>query len=72
MFSFKCLPEGQKMFKDNLIINSKIEKGKRIGNGQFGEVFKGNENYHNFYQIIFTIVLSCAASTIYSVFIREL
>ena len=44
------------MFKDNLIINSKIEKGKRIGNGQFGEVFKGNENYHNFYQIIFTIV----------------
>ena len=29
------------MFKDNLIVNQKLEKGKLIGKGQFGEVFKG-------------------------------
>ena len=31
-----------KMFRDKLISNEKIKKGKRIGNGQFGEVYKGN------------------------------
>ena len=31
-----------KMFHDKLITNEKIKKGKRIGNGQFGEVYKGN------------------------------
>ena len=30
------------MFHDKLITNEKIKKGKRIGNGQFGEVYKGN------------------------------
>ncbi len=30
-----------KLFDDKLIPNDKIKKGKRIGNGQFGEVFKG-------------------------------
>ena len=30
-----------KMFHDKLITNEKIKKGKRIGNGQFGEVYKG-------------------------------
>ena len=29
------------MFDDKLITNEKIVKGKRIGKGQFGEVFKG-------------------------------
>jgi hypothetical protein len=38
------MPEGQKMFTDNLIVNEKIDKGKRIGNGQFGEVFKGKKH----------------------------
>ena len=40
------MPEGQKMFTDNLIVNEKIDKGKRIGNGQFGEVFKGKNHCH--------------------------
>ena len=31
----------KEMFKDKLISNDKIVKGKRIGNGQFGEVYKG-------------------------------
>ena len=31
-----------KMFRDKLITNEKIKKGKRIGNGQFGEVYKGD------------------------------
>ena len=39
------MPEGQKMFTDHLIVNEKIDKGKRIGNGQFGEVFKGKEHW---------------------------
>ena len=29
------------MPRDKLIPNEKIKKGKRIGNGQFGEVYKG-------------------------------
>ena len=29
------------MFTDYLITQNMIEKGKRIGKGQFGEVFKG-------------------------------
>ena len=29
------------MPRDKLIPNEKIQKGKRIGNGQFGEVYKG-------------------------------
>ena len=38
---FQLLPEGHKMFTDYLITQNMIEKGKRIGKGQFGEVFKG-------------------------------
>ena len=51
------LPEGYKMFKDNLIVNKKLEKGKRIGKGQFGEVFKGkNINYFLHVNISKTII----------------
>ena len=32
---------GEKLH-DKLITNEKIKKGKRIGDGQFGEVYKGN------------------------------
>ena len=44
-FSTSCLlkskSESSKMFKDNFISNEKIKKGQRIGNGHFGEVYKG-------------------------------
>ena len=33
---------GNAMLNEKLITNDKIEKEKRIGNGQFGEVYKGN------------------------------
>ena len=34
------------MFKDKFIANENIEKGKRIGNGHFGEVYKGRTIKH--------------------------
>ena len=43
-FWFESLSGGNQMFKDNFIAEDKIQKGIRIGNGQFGEVFKGK--YH--------------------------
>ena len=34
--------------RDKLIPNEKIRKGKRIGNGQFGEVYKGKAIVYDF------------------------
>ena len=63
LFWFKSLPEGQKMFMDNLITYNKIEKGKRIGNGQFGEVFKGNNNLNIWLsKHCYNLISLCAAS----------
>ena len=44
--SFLCesLTGSNEIFHDQFISNRKIEKGIRIGNGQFGEVFKGKYN----------------------------
>ena len=43
-FLFESLTGGNEIFHDKFISNHKIEKGIRIGNGQFGEVFKGKYN----------------------------
>ena len=37
--------------RDKLIPNEKIKKGKRIGNGQFGEVYKGKAIVYGFFMV---------------------
>ena len=37
--------------RDKLIPNEKIKKGKRIGNGQFGEVYKGKAIGYGFFMV---------------------